>query len=134
MRTWAGPSFPRWRATIVAPPLTVNGPPSPPDPPAATRTAAAPSLNPDAAPDWDAIPEEGGCPLCEYILRGLSEPRCPECVYRFIWPELFDPALKAHPYLFEHNLRRPVRSFVRTMVGGLRPQKLWSSLRPTQPS
>ena len=43
------------------------------------------------------------CPLCEYNLRGLSEPRCPECGYRFEWAELRDPSRRLHPYLFEHH-------------------------------
>jgi hypothetical protein len=91
----------------------------------------APAYHP---PAWDTVTHSVLCPLCDYDLRGLTEPRCPECGYAFTWPELFDPALKAHPYLFEHNPRRPVRSFLRTMAGGLRPRRFWRSLRPTQPS
>jgi hypothetical protein len=101
-----------------------------------TAIAAPPPAPPPdlTAPVWDAIQARVLCPLCDYDLRGLVEPRCPECGYAFTWPELFDPELKAHPYLFEHNPRRPVRSFVRTMIGGLRPGRFWRSLRPTQPS
>lgn len=36
------------------------------------------NISPDAAPPLDA-PRAGGdvhCPLCEYNLRGLAEPRC----------------------------------------------------------
>ena len=106
---------------------------------AAAATADAPALTlvdppPAPAPDWGAIRERVLCPLCDYDLRGLVDPRCPECGYAFTWPELFDPALKAHPYLFEHHPRRNVRSFVRTLLGGLRPRRFWQSLRPTQPS
>jgi len=31
----------------------------------------------------DALPEEGWCWKCGYDLRGLGEPRCPECGFRF---------------------------------------------------
>jgi hypothetical protein len=74
------------------------------------------------------------CPLCNYDLRGLTEPRCPECGYRFAWEDLTDPAKRRHPYLFEHHPRRNLWSFARTMIGGLRPHRFWSSLKPSQPS
>jgi hypothetical protein len=64
----------------------------------------------------------------------LVQPKCPECGYRFTWPEVLDPALRRHPYLFEHHSRRNVWSFVRTMLAGLRPRRFWSSLKPSQPS
>src|SRR6185503_2909506 len=74
------------------------------------------------------------CPLCEYNLRGLTEPRCPECGYRFEWVELIDAKLKLHPYLFEHHPRRNVWSFWKTAVGGLRPGRFWKALHPTHVS
>jgi hypothetical protein len=74
------------------------------------------------------------CPLCDYDLRGLAEPRCPECGYRFEWAELTDPARRRHPYLFEHHPEHNARSFVRTLVGGLRPRRFWATLYPTQRS
>src|SRR5205085_1953296 len=71
---------------------------------------------------------------CDYDLRGLAEPRCPECGYRFVWEDLTDPTRRRHPYLFEHHPRHNVWSFARTMLGGLRPERFWSSLKPSQPS
>ena len=56
-----------------------------------------------AGPDWDHQTEDIFCPLCEYNLRGLIEPRCLECGYRFEWPDLLDPRRRLHPYLFEHH-------------------------------
>ena len=70
------------------------------------------------------------CPLCGYDLRGLTEPRCPECGYQFVWAELLDQKLKTHPYLFEHYPKRNVWSFDRTVRGGLNPVKFWRTLRP----
>jgi hypothetical protein len=72
--------------------------------------------------------------LCEYDLRGLTEPRCPECGYRFEWDELRDPRRRFHPYLFEHHPNRNAWSFFHTLVGGLAPRRFWSTLYPTQPS
>lgn len=74
------------------------------------------------------------CPMCDYNLRGLTEPRCPECGFTFDWPDLLDPKRRKHKYLFEHHPERNVWSFLRTAVGGLVPWKFWRSLRPEQPS
>jgi hypothetical protein len=70
------------------------------------------------------------CPLCGYDLRRLTEPRCPECGYTFTWDELRDPDRRRHPYLFEHYPERNAWSFVRTLVGSLRPRKFWAALSP----
>lgn len=95
--------------------------PTPPQPDAA------------AAPDWTAQQEDILCPLCDYNLRGLSEPRCPECGYRFTWPELMDEARRRHPYLFEQPLRRPIWSFFRTVWGEAAPGCFWKSIHPALP-
>src|SRR5438552_2015268 len=93
----------------------------------------APSALQSAAPP--RVEEQSlHCPLCGYDLRGLSQPRCPECGSRFEWAELRDPAKKLHPYLFEHHPERNVSSFVQTFLGGLRPGKFWATLLPIQPS
>jgi hypothetical protein len=89
---------------------------------------------PPPTPDWSALRDDVRCPLCDYDLRGLTEPRCPECGYRFVWADLTDPQRRLHPYLFEHYPRHNVWSFVRTMAGALRPRRFWSSLKPSQPS
>jgi len=86
------------------------------------------------SPDNLAADEQLTCPLCDYDLRGLTEARCPECGYTFDWPDLRDPARRKHKYLFEHHPERNIRSFVRTMLGGLRPRKFWTGLLPSQPS
>lgn len=100
-----------------------------------------PGSNPDAAVDVgvDVAVDVGAahpvvCPICEYDLRGLVEPRCPECGFKFEWRELLDPALRAHPYLFEHHPRHNLWSFWRTLLGGFRPHGFCRALRPSQPS
>jgi hypothetical protein len=75
------------------------------------------------------------CPLCGYDLRGLIDPRCPECGYRFKWEELRDPALRLHPYLFEHHAERGIRTFFKTLFNSaFRLRRFWRTLFPTQPS
>ena len=87
-----------------------------------------------SSPDWNMIQEDILCPLCEYDLRMLTEPRCPECGYRFEWPDVLDPSRRLHRYLFEHHPERNWWSFWKTALGGLRPRKFWASLQPAQPS
>jgi hypothetical protein len=82
-----------------------------------------------------ATEQDFHCPLCDYNLRGLSEPRCPECGHRFEWRDFTDPERRRHPYLFEHSRPRGrLRSFVRTLLASARPRRFWLTLRPTQPS
>jgi hypothetical protein len=72
--------------------------------------------------------------LCEYILRGLTTPRCPECGYHFTWEEVLDPNRRVHPYLFEHHPESNVDSFIRTAFGSYRSRRFWQSLNPVMPS
>jgi len=97
-------------------------------------------IDPPASPP-DAVPTGATtaagdvlCPMCDYDLRGLVEPRCPECGYSFDWPDLLDPTRRKHKYLFEHHPHRNLWSFARTAIGGLAPWCFWRSLRPEQPS
>ena len=90
------------------------------------------STNPVApAIDWSAVSADVKCPLCRYNLRGLVEPRCPECGYRFQWAELLDPRHPRHPYIFEQHHRRNFWSFFRTLLAGVRTRRFWTNLRPT---
>jgi hypothetical protein len=86
------------------------------------------------APDLSGTHEPVLCPLCEYDLRGLTEPRCPECGYHFDWADLLDPVRRRHRYLFEHHPRCNVWSFWKTAAAGLLPARFWKSLSPVQPS
>src|SRR5688500_14877048 len=95
---------------------------------------AVPPGSASEAPDWHNFERQILCPLCDYDLRGLSELRCPECGYRFEWAKLLDPAAQRHPYLFEHHPRRNIWSFGKTLIGGFRPRRFWSTLTPAQPS
>ena len=96
--------------------------------------AAAPEATAAAAYDRAPVDQDVTCPLCDYNLRGTTEPRCPECGYTFEWRDLLDPDRRRHPYLFEHHPRRNVWSFWRTFAGALWPSRFWWDLRPGQPS
>ena len=109
-------------------------------------TDASAEVGPGAPPPVVDTPQhrdELECPLCGYSLRGLTarpasndqpdaEPtgprkaRCPECGYPFWWEQLLRARQHRHPYLFEHHAG--VRGFFRTLFGGLRPRRFWSSV------
>ncbi|MBC8107244.1 MAG: hypothetical protein H7Z14_11690 [Anaerolineae bacterium] len=93
-------------------------------------TIAPPASNP---PDWSAITDTICCPLCEYDLRGLSVPRCPECGYQFDWPELLDADRRAKLFVFEHAINHYRRAFLRTSIAGWAPWSFWRRLQPQQP-
>lgn len=77
-----------------------------------------------------ATPIELLCPLCDYDLRGLPEPRCPECGHQFEWEELTDPARMKLRWLFEH--RRGLGGYLGTSLRLWRPWEFWGSwLRPS---
>jgi hypothetical protein len=96
--------------------------------------ATAESQPSSSAPDWSSLKEDLLCPLCEYNLHGLTEPRCPECGYTFTWDEILDPRRRRHPYIFEHALLNRSRSFIRTARAAWRPRRFWTKLHPAQPS
>ncbi len=87
-----------------------------------------------AAPDWQTVTDDVECVRCGYNLRGLAQPRCPECGLEFEWADLFDPARRRHPYLFEHQARHGrFESYVRTAFGSLRPSRFWRTITLQQP-
>lgn len=88
-----------------------------------------PSLAP---PDWSTIDREIHCPLCDYNLRGLVEPRCPECGHQFVWQEILYYDDTVHPFLFEHHPRRNIISFFQTLLASVLPIRFWKSVRPIQ--
>ncbi len=73
------------------------------------------------------------CPLCRYDLRGLTEPRCPECGFRFTWAELADEHRHGHRYLFEHAKRKPLRALWSTYWRTCRPRRFWRDVSPANP-
>jgi hypothetical protein len=85
-----------------------------------------------AAPDLHATAELS-CPLCGYNLRGLTEPRCPECGFAFTWAELLDAKRDQHPWLFEHGRGRNVRTFLATYARTSVPRRFWRTVTPANP-
>ena len=92
-----------------------------------------------AAPDWRTPSTDIACPLCGYNLRGLAEPRCPECGFAFAWSDLVDAKRDRHPWLFEHAGRQPprpwrrLRAFVATYVRTALPWRFWRAVTPANP-
>jgi hypothetical protein len=75
------------------------------------------------------VSQDIACPMCGYNLRGLVEPRCPECGYPFDWQELIDAELRTHPFLFEHHPEGNTWSAVRTLIAGVRFARFWQSVK-----
>ena len=86
------------------------------------------------APDWETVTHDVKCPLCGYNLRGLTEPRCPECGYPFEWDKILNPNAYRHPYLFEHYPNRNVRSFFLTLFHQRKPRQFWKQLDANLPT
>jgi hypothetical protein len=99
---------------------------------AATTSPAEESAPANDPPIWDGFKGELYCPLCDYNLRGLNEPRCPECGHRFTWLEVLEQR-SAHPYLFEHQPKRNVWSFCKTFLRDWRPNTFWREVTPSHP-
>ncbi len=82
----------------------------------------------------DAHPGAGlHCPLCGYDLRGLVDPRCPECGFAFTWAELAAADRDRHAWLFEHGRGRNLRTFAATYVRSAFPRRFWRRVTPANP-
>lgn len=94
-------------------------------PDATDRTALDPAtILVDGQPAWDRIGFDVLCPRCDYNLRLLPQPRCPECGLEFRWLDVLFPP--DSDFLFEHHWhRRPVRSWLKTAWRALRPRRFW---------
>jgi hypothetical protein len=90
------------------------------------ESAAPLPLSPPADPEL-------ACPLCGYNLRGLIEPRCPECGFAFQWDELRDLKRQRHRYLFEHGAGKSWGTFWKTVWHTWRPKEFWTDLIPAMP-
>ncbi len=73
--------------------------------------------------------EELACPLCDYSLRGLIDPRCPECGYAFEWEKLRTAIREKHQYLYEHADGFAIKRFLRTWLHGWRPSVMWKAVQ-----
>ena len=81
---------------------------------------------PDAAAAMEANAEELTCPVCEYSLRGLPEPRCPECGYVFEWEELRVRTRLRRAWFYEHA--ETFKSHLKTRWRSLWPRGFWSQI------
>ncbi len=77
---------------------------------------------------------ELACPRCDYDLRGLPAPRCPECGLQFRWEALHDIRGARASDCVEYCLReRPLRSLARTWWRALHPAAFWDEVPPSWP-
>jgi len=83
----------------------------------------------DGEPIWDAIEFDVLCSRCDYNLRMLPKPRCPECGLEFDWNIVLNESAWKSDFLFEHHWHtRPIHSWLKTMRHSLRPIKFWKSI------
>jgi len=109
----------------------VPPPTSPPSDEDVTPKSASSRMLEDGQPNWHAFEDDVPCPLCDYNMRGLPSPRCPECGGQYSWPDLLDPVFGRHPFIYEHHDNRNLWSFTRTLTTGLLPSFFWRSVKPT---
>jgi hypothetical protein len=85
----------------------------------------------ETTPHGDDAARDARCPVCDYSLRGLAEPRCPECGWRVgSWDELYRRLAETHPFLYEHHPRRGAWALARTWRASQVPWRFWASVRP----
>lgn len=91
-----------------------------------------PTTKASTSPDWSAINRDILCPLCDYNLKMLTEPRCPECGHRFEWADVLaeDRDLRG---LFEHTRRPSIREAARTWLASLLSWRFWQRLKTSHP-
>ncbi len=83
-------------------------------------------LLPDGTPNWPAIDFDLLCSRCDYNLRTLTLPRCPECGLTFDWAEAIESTRRHSDTLFEHAWNvRPIRSWLATTWACLWPTTFW---------
>jgi hypothetical protein len=88
---------------------------------------------PPSPPDWKLISRDVFCPLCSYNLRGLENPRCPECGHVFSWPQVFSLRAPWVQALFEYAPQRVPAAFFRTLKRTWLPGRFFSRLSQDDP-
>lgn len=85
-----------------------------------------------AAPDWSTINRDILCPLCDYNLKMLTEPRCPECGHRFEWADVLAEDRELRGF-FEHARGRWLMSIFWTWLASLFSLWFWKRVKTTDP-
>jgi hypothetical protein len=86
------------------------------------------SLSPAPAPPTAHAPDLH-CPICDYNLHGLPEPRCPECGFAFQWDDLLQDQ-GSYPDFFETARAHQARAFVLTLIHTSVPTRFWRTIHP----
>jgi len=75
------------------------------------------------------------CPRCDYSLRGLPSPRCPECGVEFRWEDLADVNEARASGFFEYCLPSDfAKCFAHTWWRALHPVSFWNWATPSWPA
>lgn len=90
-------------------------------------------LAPEGSPDWKIFQTDIECPICSYNLRGLVNPRCPECGYPFQWAEMRPIANPWLSRVFEFTSKRIFRSFLFTVAQSLLAPRFFTRLTASHP-
>jgi hypothetical protein len=69
------------------------------------------------------------CPICDYNLRGLPDPRCPECGFAFQWDDLVREQ-PPFPHFFETSRAHHPRAFLHTLFRSAIALQFWRALHP----
>ncbi len=85
--------------------------------------------------ECERIEENARCPICDYRLQGLSEPRCPECGESFEWDDLRRPLFRCHRYLYEDQdgVRSSFSRACLTYLAAHFPARFWQSIVRERP-
>jgi hypothetical protein len=95
-------------------------------------TSSSGASTSSSTPAAGASHPELHCPICDYDLHGLPEPRCPECGFRFQWDDLLRQHAE-YPNFFETARAHRVRAYLFTLIASAFPLRFWRKLRPTLP-
>lgn len=91
-----------------------------------SQRRAVDALLHQGSPDWSKIDFDLLCPRCDYNLRTLKRPRCPECGLEFDWRIALEKTTVGSGLLFEHAYRkRPLVSWLATVWWSLWPSQVW---------
>ena len=87
----------------------------------------------DGSPDWSGMDSQVHCSICSYNLRGLTNPRCPECGYPFQWSELRPRSNSWIDRFFEYATHSFIRSFLFTWLRAFLPGRFYAKVTASHP-
>lgn len=89
-----------------------------------TDSSSISQAAPTATPEHDLH-----CPICDYNLHGLPNPRCPECGFAFQWDDLVREQ-PPFPHFFETARAHQAHAFIATLGRSAIALRFWRALHP----